>query len=93
VCEWLWERVPGACSAMSSAIRCALSLIGVAAGTVGSAVAARLIASLLFGNLTLGCSLLCRHDPFARCKCDSSQAILPARRASRIDPIQALRNN
>jgi predicted permease len=69
-----------------------LALIGIAAGTVASFAAARLIASLLFGTRPT--------DPptFASTILLLSAVALvagfiPARRASRIDPMIALRSN
>jgi ABC-type antimicrobial peptide transport system permease subunit len=69
-----------------------LTLIGIAAGTVASLVVARTIAALLFDTaptdpitfavviLTLAIVALCA-------------GYLPARRASHINPMVALRNN
>lgn len=69
-----------------------LALIGIVLGTVGSLGAARFIASLLFATSP--------WDPMAFAAMALSLIILallsgylPARRASRIEPVQALRSN
>jgi predicted permease len=69
-----------------------LALLGIAAGTVGSLAAARLIASLLFATSP--------WDPVAFAAMAALliaitfiSGYFPARRASKIQPMEALRNN
>ncbi len=69
-----------------------LTLIGIAAGSIASLVVARAIAALLFGTTST--------DPVTFAVVILALAMvalfagyLPARRASRIDPMVALRNN
>ncbi len=75
---------------ISRALR--LALVGVALGTIGSFAAARWIATLLFGTRPT--------DPatFAGivvllCAVSLVAGYVPARRASRIDPMNALRTS
>ena len=69
-----------------------LTLIGIATGSIASLVVARAIASLLFGTTPT--------DPFTFAAVMITLATvalaagyLPARKASRIEPMAALRNN
>ncbi len=69
-----------------------LALIGIVLGTIGSLAAARAIASLLFGTrptdpATFACMALLLGGLAL------AAGYIPARRASRIDPAAALRNN
>jgi ABC-type lipoprotein release transport system permease subunit len=67
-----------------------MAVVGVAVGTVASLGASRLIASLLFGTEATD-PALSGHDLFTGDGGTASR--VPARRASRIDPMVALRNN
>jgi predicted permease len=69
-----------------------LALSGVAAGTIASAVAARLIASLLFGTSPWDAASYAGMILLLVAVAILS-GYFPARKASRVDPIQALRSN
>ena len=75
---------------LGNALRLVLS--GVAAGTVASAVVARVIASLLFGTSPWDATSYAGMILLVVAVAILS-GYFPARRASRIDPIQALRSN
>ena len=67
-----------------------LVLLGVVIGLIAALAAGRLVASLLFGvapadGLTITLAML------VMIAVSSSASYLPARRASRVDPIKALR--
>ena len=67
-----------------------LTLIGIAIGSAASFVAARAIASLLFGTEPAD-PLIFSATMFMLAGVALIAGLLPARRASRIDPIRILR--
>jgi predicted permease len=69
-----------------------LALIGIALGTVASFAVARLIASLLYGTTPTD-PMTFAGMAFLLCAVACVAGYIPARRASRIDPMTALRNN